>query len=141
MNDLQKPDDEHFFFRQEMRCKARLEGRFYRAVSTAFEVVSDFGHSLGRPLGWMGVVMALPLPGYAVMLREAGEPVVSALARVAGLSIANTFAFFGFRRAYFGEVFPKVDALTAFIAGTQTVLDFALLFFLGLGLRNRFRLK
>jgi len=32
MNELHKPDDEHFFFRREMRCNAHLEGWPHRAL-------------------------------------------------------------------------------------------------------------
>jgi hypothetical protein len=40
-----------------------------------------------------------------------------------------------------GEVQDGFGPWLSFLAGTQTVFGFILVFFLGLGLRNRFRLK
>ena len=149
MSELHKPDDEHFFGRQEMRCKALLEGRFQRAVSGLFELVSDYGYSVTRPLVGLGCVIAAPMGTFAALL-ESRDPdwahfewggFFVALWTAAGLSFANTFKFFGFQRLYFLEFFQRSDGLIDFVSGAQTVLGFALLFFLGLGLRNRFRLK
>jgi len=58
------------------------------------------------------------------------------------LAISNTFSVFGFGRLYFGaDYFQKLPNWAGFLGAVQTVLGFALLFLLGLGLRNRFRLK
>lgn len=58
-----------------------------------------------------------------------------------GLSFANLFAFFGLTRRYFDEVIESFGPWLSFLAGLQTVTGFMLVFFHGLGLRNRFRLK
>jgi len=58
-----------------------------------------------------------------------------------GLSFANLFAFFGLNGLYFETVIDGFGPWLSFLAGLQTVTGFILVFFLGLGLRNRFRLK
>jgi hypothetical protein len=50
MKELDKPDDEAFFGRQELRCKALTEGWFHRLVSRGYGWISDYGFSIGRPL-------------------------------------------------------------------------------------------
>ena len=75
--------------------------------------------------------------------RVTGAPLADLVTLVSslGLSFANMFSFLGLQRTFFQT---ELDALTgAFqtLAGFQTVMGFVLLFFLGLGLRNRFRLK
>jgi hypothetical protein len=58
------------------------------------------------------------------------------------LSFASIFKFLGFQRTYFGmDGFQNVDIIVQMLTATQTVLSFILLFFLGLGLRTRFRLR
>jgi len=147
MNNLQKPDDEHFFFRQEMRCKARLEALWDRWTIRLFGWVSDFGYSVARPLALLVVVIAMPLGAYISLLQawtgafDAGRFLV-AFVKALGLSFANTFKFFGIQRLYFSNFFAENPYIFIdFVSGAQTVLGYTLLFFLGLGLRNRFRLK
>ncbi|MCP3972187.1 MAG: hypothetical protein GY717_18055 [Rhodobacteraceae bacterium] len=149
MSELHKPDDEAFFARQEMRCKALLEGRAQRWLSRGYGVVSDYGHSVMRPLAGLGIVMATPLGAFAALLETRPPGLASfeasgfliALVKAMGLSFSNTFKFFGLQRVYFADFFKDVDGFIGFATAAQTVLGFVLLFFLGLGLRNRFRLK
>ncbi|MEJ2019032.1 MAG: hypothetical protein P8X51_12290, partial [Maritimibacter sp.] len=58
-----------------------------------------------------------------------------------GLSFSNLFSFFGFGRLFFSEVLEALPWYLQALSGFQTVSGFILLFFLGLGLRNHFRLK
>ncbi len=59
-----------------------------------------------------------------------------------GLSFANTLGFLGLGRLYFGRgCWTKLPVFSKIVGGVQTLLGIGALFFLGLGLRNRFRLK
>jgi hypothetical protein len=146
------PENEHFFLRQEMACDAVLkEDWISRFVVRAFGWISDYGYSVWRPIGglaaaWIGGALALqcvfawyyifgwPLPGEAKHVPELMEAI--------WLGLSNTFAIFGFRTFYFGEDYMQnLPTFVKFIGGAQTILGFIFLFFLGLGLRNRFRLK
>ena len=63
---------------------------------------------------------------------------------VAGLefSVSNVMPGFGFGRVYFPSGFhAALDPAIKIFAGMQSVMGVALLFFLGLGLRTRFRLR
>ena len=57
------------------------------------------------------------------------------------LSFTNIFAFFGFDRRLPNFMIYEESHLFIALAGLETILGFILVFFLGLGLRNRFRLK
>lgn len=143
MKELDKPDDEAFFGRQELRCKALTEGRFHRLVSRGYGFFSDYGFSIGRPLAGLGTVVfagAGPIGSWLKFCR--GEPGSGGIFQGLGISLANTFSFLGFHRLYIDKdtLAAMPDWLKA-IGGVQTVAGVTLLFLLGLGLRNRFRLK
>jgi hypothetical protein len=58
------------------------------------------------------------------------------------LSFVNLFPLFGLQRLWFSQAY--FDALNPWLkalGGVETVLSLPLLFFLGLGLRTRFRLR
>ena len=60
---------------------------------------------------------------------------------VAGLSFTNIFAFFGFdRRLSNFKVYEESHLIIA-LAELETILGFILVLLLGLGMRNRVRLK
>jgi len=63
MLELEKPDDAHFFFRQEMRCKEFEEDHWWNRVPiTLFRWLSYYGHSLARPmLGVPSRMITFPL--------------------------------------------------------------------------------
>ena len=58
-----------------------------------------------------------------------------------GLSFANIFGFLGFHSRFMPKVFDDAPAWLVAASGFQSVFGFVLLFFLGLGLRARFRLQ
>ncbi|WP_412506514.1 pentapeptide repeat-containing protein [Roseovarius sp. SYSU LYC5161] len=136
------PDDEHFFLRQEMRCKRVLADRFHKLLFCLYSLISDYGYSVARPAA--GLALSWLLPGFAYLFHFAagiiaGTAPVSILGPF-GLSFANLFAFLGLRRLYFTHVLKDLPGWLQALAGAQTVAGVVLLFFLGLGLRNRFRL-
>ena len=142
MNDLQKPDDEHFFFRQEMRCKQLDEGPPDSWVIWAYGVASGYGFSVVRPL--LGLLLTI-FWGWVFIgsyLKNAlGVPGSKGIFAGLGVSFDNTFAFLGFAEKMHPGFYDDTPFWLNALAGTQTVLGVILLFFLGLGLRNRFRLK
>lgn len=59
-----------------------------------------------------------------------------------GLSLANTFGVFGFRRELIGaDVLTALPGLLKVLAAAQTIAGIVLLFLLGVAIRNRFRMK
>lgn len=145
------PEAEHFFLRQEMACDAILkEDWLSRFVVRAFGVFSSYGYSVWRPIAgllatWgIGALLIQIVFAWAIVYGTPprGMTEVPGLMDALGLGLANTFAIFGFRSYYLGEAYMiALPVLVKLIGGVQTVLGFIFLFFLGLGLRNRFRLK
>ncbi len=138
------PEEEHYFFRREMAFAARIGSPLQRLPYQAFGALSDFGYSLAKPALWLGGSWFIGFLAYAYWLTWLAPTLADAhpLFTAAGFSVAQLFGFLGFTGSYFGTDF--LDALpTALkvLAGFQTVAGVVLLFFLGLGLRNRFRLK
>ena len=139
MNRSLQIDEEQFFHRMEMRCKRETEDWRYRWIYTLFEGVSDYGNSVLRPAGWLFVVWLAGVWAKLEAVSGGWWPDYHSIPSAMGWSFANLFSFFGFYRKYFhGE---DLNAVLQLFSGVQTVLGFALLFMLGLGLRNRFRLR
>jgi len=113
MNRSLQIDEEQFFHRQEMRCKKETADKTHTPIYWFYEKLSDYGSSVVRPVIGMGLLIVI---GAVPMLfhLEMGQPATGAQFNTAvGWSISNTLPFLGF----------------------------VLLFFWGLGLRNRFRLR
>ena len=143
MNELHKPDAEHFFGRQEMRCDAYLNGPLFKALSKGYGAVSDYGYSIVRPAAWLVGLIAVFCGIFGSYLKHGkGVEGVAAIWQGLGLSIANTFPYLGFHGRYLSDPqFQEMNGWIEVLGGVQTVLGGVLLFFLLLGLRNRFRLK
>ena len=138
------PEDEHFFFRREMGFAGRVGSRWARVPYRLFGLVSDYGISIARPLLWLLALWVVPaliyLLGYAWTDVFAGR--AWRMVEPFSFSFANIFKVFGFQRLYFGaEYMKELPMWMQGLSGLQTVLGFALLFFLALGLRQRFRLR
>jgi hypothetical protein len=133
------PEDEHFFFTREMHHAGQIGSWFQRLPYRLFGWVSGYGGSFERPaLGLIWLFLA-PL---GVYLAALGPTSLATFGKAMALSFASIFKFLGFQRTYFGmDGFQNVDIIVQMLTATQTVLSFILLFFLGLGLRTRFRLR
>ena len=152
------PENEHFFLRQEMACSGVDPAKTWlsRFVVRGFGVLSDYGYGLWQPLiglaatvvvGWLLIhcyfawffVMQVPPPGMEDVPRLS---VIPGMFDALEIAVANTLSIFGFRTFYLGDDYmPHLPVFVKLVGGLQTVLGFVFLFFLGLGLRNRFRLK
>ena len=159
MNKSLQIDEEQFFHRQEMRCKTVLSSWYHKPFYWLYALLSDYGNSVWRPLLWMLAVMLsgalfmlwwqeaftfLPKEssGFDWTLGLLGEddPWVKPR-QAAGWSISNTLPFLGFGKLYYGELAKDLAWPLKVAGGVQTLLGYVLLFFFGLGLRNRFRLR
>ncbi|MCG6903217.1 MAG: pentapeptide repeat-containing protein, partial [Rhodobacter sp.] len=139
MNGLHKPDAEAFFGRQELRCDAFDGGQLNRWMNWGYGFVSEYGHSVGRPIAGLAVLIAVFWGILGSYLKHGKEVEgVAAIWQGLGLSIANTFPYLGFHRRYLDDVeLDHLDGWVEWLGGVQTVLGGVLLFFLLLGLRNR----
>ncbi|WP_353339703.1 pentapeptide repeat-containing protein [Pelagimonas sp. KU-00592-HH] len=140
------PEDEHFFFRREMHFAGKIGSYWQRVPYRLFGLVSDYGRSIEKPLKLLLTTVVAPSGVFTAYLQtlegsynclEAFHWVPAGL----GMSFSNTFKFLGLQRLHFAEAFEEAGTAIHAVAGGQTVLGFVFLFFLGLGLRQRFRLR
>ena len=140
------PSEAHFFFRREMRFEGKTKSGWAKLPYCGYKVLSDYGYSIARPTGWLFFVWLLGfacLHGYLssccaiAPLVEIERPVGMAM----GLSFSNLFPLFGLGQVFFGDLLQDLPASLKVLSGFQTVVSLPLLFFLGLGLRTRFRLR
>lgn len=132
------PEEAHFFFRRELGAAGKVGNCWQRLPYFLFRVFSDFGHSIVRPTLWLVGCWALGVAafwGYFMSIGKGG------LGTAIALSFSNLFPLFGFGRLYFKEVIDALPAPLAAWSGFQTVFGLPMIFFLGLGLRQRFRLR
>lgn len=149
MNKNLQIDEEQYFHRMEMRCKAQTQNMLIYPLFWLYEKFSDYGNSIMRPLGGLAIVWFLGLFAKLNWVeiswvkngweQSGWAPKFDTTIESAGWSFANIFSFFGFQKRYFG--IENLDPLLSFISATQTILGFALLFLFGLALRNRFRIR
>ena len=124
----------HFFFRREMDHKAKLSRWWERPFYEVYRL-AEYGLGVWQPLVgifllWLSGALSLNIWGCLNWTTAFG------------LSAANIFKFFGFQRVYFeGNVIANLNPYLQSMTAAQTVFGYVLLFLLGLGLRNRFRLK
>lgn len=139
----QQIDEEQFFHRQEMRCKRELAKGPTRALYSLYALLSDYGISIWRPLAAMGVLITLGAALFSFHTGMQGTPPAgSTFWQGMGWSLANALPFTGFGRTYFGaEFYQALPTWLKIYAGAQTLAALPLLFLLGLGLRNTFRLR
>ena len=143
---LGKVEDEHMFFRKEMELTGHLSPWYTRATYWLYHLVSDYGHSYWRPIAGMVGVWYFWSLFYALhsMARDQLHLCMDRLEllpSIAGLSFANIFAVFGFYRRFPSDLLADPTFVTVLLTVSETLLGFVFLFFLGLGLRTRFRLR
>lgn len=137
------PDLEHFFLRQEMRCKQHLARRFDKWFFGAYALFSDYGISVVRPVAGLALVLAigtLAIGWHLWVLEQEGDAII-ALRQALGISLGNILPFLGIVPRIFPEFHASAPWWLNAMAVFQSLAGIVLLFFLGLGLRNRFRLR
>lgn len=140
---IQDPDLEHFFLRQEMCCKEQIEinkkERFHAWFFGVYRVIADSGISVKRPAVSLALTVAVPWGIIGSWLRANGSE--TPIAEGFGVSVGNTLPFLGLVRKMHPDFYKEAPWWLDALSGAQSLLGIVLLFFFGLGLRNRFRLK
>ena len=149
MSKLEKPLDQHRFFRLKMRARRRTDDYFLRVLNWLFEKTADYGWGTGRAFSWwLGhwFVSGLALftnTGSAVFTTEWWKLALAALGN--GFANAHAFLFLSTKGGFLAPsraLLENNDELGMLVAiGTvEAVLGPIFLFLLLLTLRNRFRL-
>lgn len=136
MDRLKKHEDELDFFALELQSRRVLLGPWRGLPIALYGWLCHYGRSYTRPLWglvviWIGFVLPFWIWLGQLKLMEA-----------LGLSLANTFGVFGFRKEFISaRLLDEMPGILKFLAGTQTALGAAFLFLFALALRNKFRMK
>ena len=143
---LGKVEDEHLFFRREMDLTGSLSPWYTRVTYWLYHLVSDYGHSYWRPIVGLAGVWALWSGLYALYFMSLDKlhlcmDRMDLALSITGLSFANIFAVFGFHRRFPSDLLADPGTGAILLTASETLLGFVFLFFLGLGLRTRFRLR
>ncbi len=148
MQKLDKHDDAHFFFRQEMRCRQYIAESLTSYIAFwLYELFSDYGYRIGRAFWcWAGHI-ALGALVIAFIAMCGGMRYHESLPCAIYVSFANAnpYVFFGFEssslKACYTELEPLAPISFAIVKVIQTAFGIALLSLLIITLRTRFRLK
>jgi uncharacterized protein YjbI with pentapeptide repeats len=135
MDRLKKHEDELDLFALEMQSRRALLGPWRGLPIAIYGALSDFGRSYLRPLV---ALFYLALIGTLAFLPSESLSPGQSL----GLSFANSLNVFGFRRDFFEPaVIARLPTWLEAFSALQTILGAILLFLVGLGIRNKFRMK
>lgn len=135
MDRLKKHEDELMFFAEELKCRRVKGGQLGGWPIGAYGVLCNYGQCYMLPLGWLLAVILVGAVQFWPALK--GDFLLSL-----ALSTANTLAALGLRKELISpETLSKLPHWLRFFSGVQMVIGPILLFLIGLGLRNRFRLK
>ncbi|WP_237754579.1 MULTISPECIES: pentapeptide repeat-containing protein [unclassified Leisingera] len=139
-------EDEHFFFRREMHFAGKIGSIWQRLPYLLFGLFSEYGYSILRPTLWLLGVWALGFAAFwgyfsGCCVPAPHDVIERPMGSAMALSFSNLFPLFGFGRTFLLEELKALPAVLQFFSGVQSVASLPLLFFLGLGLRQRFRLR
>jgi uncharacterized protein YjbI with pentapeptide repeats len=142
MERLKKHEDEQKFFAKELRARRGLTPILSESwfMNILYEYTSNYGISIVRPVAWLIVTFLGGVLFFARAPIIHGSPL--SLDRAASLSFANIFSFLPYNREIItGQLFNALSPSAKAVEVVQSVSGVVLLFLLGLGLRNRFRMK
>jgi hypothetical protein len=135
MDRLKKHEDELMFFAKELECRRVAAGWFKGLPIAAYGWFCGYGRSYVKPLIWMVAVFNAGVPALWLLQPDLGW------GKAVGLSAVNCLAALGIRKDLMGKVLDHLGPGALIVSGAQTVAGLILLFLIGLGLRNRFRMK
>lgn len=142
MDRLKKHEDELDFFARELKSRGVLAGRIRGLPIVLYGFLCDYGRSYVRPLLGLLMTVIIGAVSFFPHFLKDGLAIQKSFGLSIGLSLANTFGLFGFRKDFVAnEVINGLPNLLTAVAAIQTALGAALLFLFGLALRNRFRMR
>ncbi len=149
MKGLDKYHDEHFFYRQEMRCRRWRSSPAVKFFYYLYEKLADYGYGIKEALwGWFWHMVlgaqAIAIVAFAnACWKDGAWEIAKSMACSVPVSIANSHSFLFFNNGAFKECYKYFVGNNFFntIWAFQTVLGIIFLFLLLLTLRIRFRLK
>ncbi len=143
-----KYHDQHFFFREEMRCRRELEGdNLIRWAFGLYEGLTDYGYGIERAFKAWAWHIVFGIIAIATTASCAGVGLQENLFCSISTSVANANPFVfaiitdGSLMDCYDELNMRSPMMFGAIRGIQTFIGVTLLFLLLTTLRVRFRLK
>ena len=147
LEEKNKYHDQHFFFRQEMRCRRRLENYFIRSFYWLYEIFADYGYGIGQAFGWWfaHILVGTAAIFITVFCIDITIKEIIFCSISTSFANANPFVFIGIKDGTLMACYTKFQIFSpvgfGYIRGIQTIIGIPLLFLLLTTLRIRFRLK
>ncbi len=146
MEGLGKYHDSHLFFRQEMRCRRKLEHPLMKPFYWFYQLFADYGYGIGRAFSWwlghifIGAIAIAIITCYTGLSSQ--QTIFCSIST--SFANANPFVFIGFKDGGLTDCYKVLHYLLPIkfgaIRGIQTFIGIPLLFLLLTTLRVRFRL-
>ncbi len=143
-----KYHDQHFFFREEMRCRRELEGNaLIRWAFGLYEGIADYGYGIERALEiWFcHIVVGASFISIIASYGDLGIWQTLFCSISTSIANANPFVFVIIKDGSLKDCYECLQDISPLsfgaIRGFQTFIGVALLFLLLTTLRVRFRLK
>lgn len=137
--------EEMDFFSKELEYRALIGNSKDRTLISLYREISDFGRSIADPLAWLVTTFILMLCVYWASFFD--YPSASGLNKATYLSKSASIPFIPQDKIIAEKMnitnnlsAVKVNALNL-LRSIQMVISTVLLFLIGLGIRNRFRIK
>ena len=154
MNGHEKFNDQHFFFRKELRAQRRAEGRSIAgAMNWSYGLVCEYGYGLSRiVMIWFAHIILAAVALWGIRVFDESEHTISWRAAYSSIgefpdalaiSFANAHVLLNLRGSFLEDTVKAWEGVALFnaIGITQTVIGVIILFFLLLTIRNRFRMR
>lgn len=135
MDKQKRHEDELLFFANELACRRRELGRIKGLPISLYWLTSDYGRSYCRPFLWLVMLFNVGAPALFLLQPDLGWE------KAVGLSALNCLAGFGLRKELMGKTLESLGTGALIVSGIQMFFGLVFLFLIGLGLRNRFRMK
>ena len=137
MRGLGRAEAEALFLMHEMRGRKQLAPAHIALLYWAFDVLSRYGHSVGRPLLALALLWGLGVGVHMAILGDGAR-----WAEVAGANASHVWPQMGWGRQFLPDGYAqRLPAELQVMAAVQGMVGLALQGLLALGLWRRFRLK
>ncbi|AUN33391.1 pentapeptide repeat-containing protein [Niveispirillum cyanobacteriorum] len=136
MDKQKRHHDELMFFSKELECRKVELGKIRGFPISLYEWTCDYGQSIILPLLWL---FDLTLLGWNVIMSAYMLEITWDKALLA--SLVNSLGSFGVRKELMESLPKPASTGMQFFLMIQSIIALILLFLIGLGLRNRFRMK
>lgn len=135
MDKQKRHEDELLFFAKELECRQMELGRIKGLPISLYWLSCNYGRSFLLPLLWLVVLFDICALALHYFQPDLGW------GKAVGLSALNCLAGFGLRKELMSKTVESLGTGALVVSGVQMVLGLVFLFLIGLGLRNRFRMK